>query len=151
MINISFNLLTLYIFYNLFSNFLISYSLVVHIPGKTLPAPARQLIVEKYETLPQKPQPVIVERWLPYDIPERPIIHDCKPPEPITYKKKNIIIKYECPEVCIKQKFHHMPVECVNPCEYISKYGPTLKKSSDLPSFVKDIKTHSKIYFHNYL
>ena len=45
-------------------------------PGKILPPPPRQVIVEQHDTCPAKPPPIYIEKWLPYEHQERPIIHE---------------------------------------------------------------------------
>jgi hypothetical protein len=113
---------------------------VVTIPGKKLPPPARKVIVERLAPIPPKPQPVIVERWMPYVEQKRRVIYQPAPPDPVQCKQKNLIIQWEKPDVCVRKEIKHLGVVCANPCEYIQKYGSTLKKSCDLPQFVKDIQ-----------
>jgi len=112
---------------------------VVTIPGKKLPAPPRKVVVERLAPIPPKPQPVIIERWMPYQEQKRRVIYQAAPPDPVPCKPKNIIVQWEAPEVCIKKEIKHLGVVCANPCEYIQKYGSSLKKSCELPQFVKDI------------
>ncbi len=98
------------------------------------------MVVERLAPMPPKPQPVIVERWMPYDQNQkRRVIYQCPPPDPVVCKPKNIIVQWETPDYCVKKDIKHLGVVCANPCEYIKKYGPCLKKSCDLPQFVKDI------------
>ena len=77
---------------------------------------------------------------MPYQEQKRRVIYQAAPPDPVPCKPKNIIVQWEAPEVCIKKEIKHLGVVCANPCEYIQKYGSTLKKSCDLPQFVKDIQ-----------
>jgi hypothetical protein len=98
------------------------------------------VVVERLAPMPPKPQPVIVERWMPYDQNQkRRVIYQCPPPDPVVCKPKNIIVQWETPDYCVKKDIKHLGVVCANPCEYIQKYGPCLKRSCDLPQFVKDI------------
>ena len=113
---------------------------VITIPGKPLPPPPRKVVVERLAPMPPKPQPVIVERWMPYDQNQkRRVIYQAAPPDPVPCKPKNIIVQWETPDVCVKKDIKHLGVVCADPCEYIQKYGPCLKRSCDLPQFVKDI------------
>jgi hypothetical protein len=98
------------------------------------------VVVERLPPLPPKPQPVIVERWMPYTEQKRRVIYQQAPPDPIVCKPKNIIVQWETPDVCVKKDIKHLGVVCANPCDYVQKYGSSLKKPCELPQFVKDIK-----------
>jgi hypothetical protein len=113
---------------------------VITIAGKQLPAPPRKVIVERMAPMPVKPQPVIIERWMPYVEQKRRVIYQQPPPDPVICKPKNIIVQWEQPDVCVKKDIKHLGVVCANPCEYIQKYGSSLKRSCELPQFVKDIQ-----------
>lgn len=76
---------------------------------------------------------------MPYAEQKRRVIYQKPPAEPVMCKPKNIIVQWETPDVCIRKDIKHLGVVCANPCEYIQRYGSTLKKSCDLPQFVKDI------------
>lgn len=90
--------------------------------------------------MPAKPQSVLIERWLPYVEQRRKVIFQKAPPDPVVCKPKNIIVQWEAPDVCVKKDIKHLGVICANPCEYIQRYGSSLKKACELPQFVKDIK-----------
>lgn len=51
-----------------------------------------------------------------------------------------MIVQWEAPEVCVKKEIKHLGVVCANPCDYVKRYGPTLKRPCELPQFVLDIK-----------
>lgn len=53
----------------------------IMISGKRLPPPPRKVIIERMPAMPEKPKPVIIERWLPYEMPKRRVIFQ-KPPQP---------------------------------------------------------------------
>jgi hypothetical protein len=40
---------------------------VISVAGDVYPPPARNYILEKRPSMPQKPQKILIERWLPYD------------------------------------------------------------------------------------
>jgi len=112
---------------------------IITISGKPLPPPARKVVVERLAPIPPKPQPVIVERWMPYADQKRRVIYEQPPADPPVCKPKNIIVQWEAPDVCVKKDIKHLGVVCANPCDYLQKYGNTLKKPCDLPQFVRDI------------
>ncbi len=113
---------------------------VITISGKQLPAPPRKVVIERMPPIPSKPQSVVIERWLPYTEQKRRVIFQKAPPDPVVCKPKNIIVQWEAPEVCIKKDVRHLGVIRANPCEYVQKYGCSLKQPCDLPQFVRDIQ-----------
>lgn len=92
---------------------------------------------------------MIIERWLPYRQIKRRVIY-AKSTNSINgkdgsgsavmVKPKNIIIQWEPPRVHIKKEFKDLGIVRANPVEYVQRYGSTLKRSIELPSFVKEIK-----------
>ena len=92
--------------------------------------------------LPAKPQSVIIERWLPYAETKRRVIFQ-KPLEadPVVVKPRNVIVQWEAPRVNIRKEIKYLGVIRANPAEYVSRYGVSLKQSSELPEFVTDIRT----------
>lgn len=111
---------------------------VITIPGKRLSPPARRVVIEK-QSQPPQPQKVIVERWLPYDKPDRRIIVQ-KAPEPCVEKPKNLIIEWEPVTATTEKKIQILGVESADPNEYVAKYGSTLKTKSELPKFALNVK-----------
>ena len=92
--------------------------------------------------LPQKPQPVIIERWLPYEQQKRKVIFNrSSAPQPAVVKPRNLIIQWEAPKVEIKQEIKYLGVVRADPVEYLQKYGDSLKVPSGLPKYVLDITT----------
>jgi hypothetical protein len=56
---------------------------VVRIEGRALPPQPRRLVVEKFQAEPQKPAPIIIERWLPYKPRKVKVIYQrVQAPEP---------------------------------------------------------------------
>jgi hypothetical protein len=55
----------------------------VRIEGRALPPQPRRLVVEKFQAEPQKPAPIIIERWLPYKPRKVKVIYQkVQAPEP---------------------------------------------------------------------
>lgn len=81
--------------------------------------------------LPDKPQSVIVERWLPYTAQKRKVIFKQAPTvqDPVL-PVKNVLIQWETPDVVVKTSKKYLGVVRANPIEYIKKYGDSLKASS---------------------
>lgn len=91
--------------------------------------------------MPSKPQSVIVERWLPYnDKLKRKVLFQRAPSDPIIVKPRNVIIQWEAPNVAVKKEFKYLGIIKANPVEYVQRYGPTLKTTTDLPQYVLDAK-----------
>ena len=111
------------------------------IPGKVIPPPPRKVIVERLPQMPAKPQDIIVERWLGYQrrtrnvnfIPAAPII-----PAPAP---KNVLIQWDAPDVDIRQAFHFLGVQTVDPISYAQQYGASLADASQLPREVSQFAT----------
>ena len=79
---------------------------------------------------------------MPYSEVKRRVIFQ-KPAEAdaVVVKPRNVIVQWEAPQVNIRKEIKYLGVIRANPAEYVSRYGATLRQSSDLPSFVTDIKT----------
>jgi hypothetical protein len=58
----------------------------------------------------------------------------------LVVKPKNIIVQWEPPKVEIKKEFKDLGIVRANPIEYVQRYGSSLKRSIELPTFVKEIK-----------
>lgn len=114
---------------------------LITISGKKLPPPPRKVVVERLPPLPSKPQSIIIERWLPYKQQKRRVVF-LKPcePDPIVPKPRNVIIQWEAPQVNINKKYVDLGCIRANPYEYVQRYGMDLKDSSQLPSFVTEIR-----------
>jgi hypothetical protein len=116
---------------------------IITISGKKMPPPPRKVIIERLPPLPSKPQSVIIERWLPYRPIKRKVIfqraNENKSPA-VVVKPRNIIIQWEAPSVTVKKEFKDLGIVRANPVEYIQRYGTSLKRSIELPTFVKEIK-----------
>lgn len=115
---------------------------VITISGKRIPPPPRKVVIERLAPLPPKPQAVIVERWLPYaEVKRRVIFQKPSEADPIVVKPRNVIVQWETPQVNVKKEFKYLGVIRANPVEYAQRYGDVMKKPSELPDFVLDIKT----------
>lgn len=106
------------------------------IPGKVLPPPPRQKIIEKLPFIPAPPPPLVIERWLGYPeqtrqvkfIPGKKLLPLAAP--------KNVIIKWDTPAREIKQKLHFTGVCIADPDQYRAKYGSNLYPTNKLPNIV---------------
>ncbi|RNA15094.1 hypothetical protein BpHYR1_031875 [Brachionus plicatilis] len=114
---------------------------VITIPAKKVPPPPRKVIIERLPQMPPKPQPVVVERWLGSKATRRRVIH-YKPTDtgPYYEKQKNVIIQWESPTCTVTREYKDLGVVKVNPDDYTSKYGASLKKVEELPDFVRSIR-----------
>ena len=107
-----------------------------------MPPPPRKVVIERLPQMPQKPQSIIIERWLPYqENLKRKVIFQKIASDPIVIKPKNVIVQWEEPEVIIKQEIKYLGVIRADPVNYVKLYGDSLIKSSERPQYVKDIKT----------
>ena len=121
---------------------------IVTIPGRIMPPPPRRLIIEKMPPIPQKPQSILIERWLPYnDISRRIIYQKPSSPKHSTQPSKNIIIDWQIPDVQVTQEFKYLGIEETNPKEYRQKYAKQLHSSDKLPDFVRKLTLPQGIVF----
>jgi len=84
---------------------------IVTIKGNSaLDAPPRKVIIEKLPQLPAKPQPVIIERWLPYKEQKRRVIFQGtnQLSQPLTTQQTRILCNCACKCKCqqCKQELH---------------------------------------------
>ena len=115
---------------------------IIKISGKKLPPVPRKVVIERLAQLPSKPQSVIVERWLPYKQGKRRVIlKRSNQVDSIMIKPRNVVVQWETPEAIVKKEIKYLGIIKANPTEYVSKFGPSLKRQSDLPQFVLDIET----------
>jgi hypothetical protein len=99
------------------------------------------VIIERLPPIPSKPQSLIIERWLPYaPLKRRVIFQRADAAAAAAAKAKNVIVQWERPTVRVRQEFKDLGVVRANPSEYSARYGATLKRTADLPLFVRDMK-----------
>ncbi|RNA41359.1 hypothetical protein BpHYR1_043584 [Brachionus plicatilis] len=114
---------------------------VITISGKQLPPAPRKVVIERLAALPSKPQSVVIERWLPYSQVKRRVIYQrSEQPDAVNVKPRNVIIQWQAPHVHVNKDFKYLGIIRANPAEYVSRYGESLKASSQLPDFVLGIK-----------
>lgn len=115
----------------------------MNIPGKILPPPARKVIIEKLPELPDPPQNVFIERWLPFKDIKRKIILRPRPNNPRQCKPKNIIVNWSIIPCCrITQEIKDLGVEQCDPIEYLQAYGESLIPSDQLPEIADTVNDH---------
>jgi hypothetical protein len=92
----------------------------ITIPGEMLPPPPRKLVIERLPELPDKPQDIHIERWLPFKDIKRQVILNPKPSDPVVTKPKNVIInwgKRNCSQ--INTDIINLGVEKADPLIYV--------------------------------
>lgn len=105
-----------------------------------MPPPPRRLVIEKLAPAPPEAQPVTVERWLPYDKRERKVVLEKRPADPCVEVPKNVVFEWE-PQ-CINRQVNlvDLGVEAADPDAYLRQHGSSLVSSTELPSFVNEVK-----------
>lgn len=117
----------------------------------------RRLVIEKMPKLPPKPQPIIVERWLPYEAPKRKVVYEnsydsdenMKSKANTEERSKNLVIEWDEPKINYKTSINWLGVEDADPELYKKKYGNTLYRKDELPAFIDEIENDSG--FRNYV
>jgi hypothetical protein len=85
---------------------------------QTPPPPPRKVVFEKLPSLPIKPQPIIIERWLCNPQVKRRVIHiKPKQKDPFYAKPKNVIVQWMPPPLEIKQSVKFLGICNANPDE----------------------------------
>jgi hypothetical protein len=119
---------------------------VIRLPGKVLPPPARQIIVERLPPPPRSPPPdIIYEKWLPYDeLPPRRVRYIPAPAqlEPLPPPPRNILIEWEAPDVEITKNYVHLGTETMNPDAYAVEHNLSFIEctSRAVPKLVGDVE-----------
>jgi hypothetical protein len=104
------------------------------IPGRVLPPPPRQVIVEKPAPQPARPQDIIIERWLGYPRRTRNVVFRPAPPAQLAAAPaKNVLVEWDAPDVDLRQEFRFLGVQQADPRSYLSQYGNSLVDASRLP------------------
>jgi hypothetical protein len=113
----------------------------ITIPGKVIPPPPRKVIVERLPQIPAKPQDIIVERWLGYQRRVRKVNFIPAAPIVLAPAPKNVLIQWDSPDVDVRQAFHFLGVQIVDPVAYAATFGATLADASQLPREVAQFPT----------
>jgi len=112
---------------------------VITISGKNREPPKRRVIIEKLAPLPTKPQNIIIERWLPFKTQARRVIFEGSrslTPE----QQRNLIVEWQTAPAIVKKKISYLGIVDADPRDYVTKYGPTLTRSTELPTFVNELE-----------
>ena len=115
------------------------------LPGRTIPPPARKVIIERLPPTPAKPPCVLIERWLPYGQQTQRIIFESAKPVCAIPDPKNCIIQWEAPEVEIRTDVKNLGVHEADPREYAARYGSQLVRGDQLPEIAKKYSNQSGV------
>jgi hypothetical protein len=105
---------------------------LVNVEGTPVPPPARKVVLEKLPDQPQKPQNILIEKWLPFKPRTRRVVfqRSCVPPPP---NPRNLVIEWEQPCVQVEQQCVDLGVVDADPETYARQYGPELKRPEEIP------------------
>lgn len=112
----------------------------VTLPGRVLPPPPRQIIVERMPVIPPKPRDLIIERWLGYKRRIRKVEFKPASPPILAPKPNNIIIEWDSPNVTITKNYVNLGMHVADPQAYLAAYGSHLTDSSQLPEEASHVK-----------
>ncbi len=113
----------------------------ITIPGELLPPPPRKVVIERLPELPDKPQDVHIERWLPFKDIKRQIILNPKPSDPVQCKPRNLIVNWEKRNCChINTDIINLGVEKTDPLVYLQTYGAALTHETEMPEICDEVK-----------
>ena len=105
----------------------------ITLPGKILPPPPRQVILERLPSAPPHPQEVTVERWLESEPATRRVVYKPAPPLIPALPEKNLLIQHETPHVFVRNQFNFLGVQPANPHAYATTYGREVVDASHIP------------------
>jgi hypothetical protein len=111
----------------------------VSICGRALPPPPRRLVVEKLAQMPEKPQPIEIERWLQYGEQTRNV--KFIPAEPVANweKEKNLLILWQCPQARVTKDLRTLETINCNPDEYRRQYSNSMLTFSQMNSRLREL------------
>ena len=99
----------------------------ITVPGKVLPPPPRQVIVERLAQVPPPPPDVLHEKWLRDETPlRRRVVFVPAPTLKPLMPEKNILIQWDTPQVRIREQVTHLGVHEVDPRAYAQLHGQKL-------------------------
>jgi len=107
--------------------------------------PDRKLVIEKLPSLPPKPPQIIIEKWLPPTRLRRRVVLDSTSSRFCAQPTRNLIVQWESPTPTVKRGIRYLGVETVNPLQYRSRYGNSLRHPSEMPRFVLDYERIQKL------
>lgn len=84
---------------------------LITVAGKRASPVPRKVVMERLAKLPPKPQPVIVERWLPYKQQKRRVLYYGAPqqqPDSVYLTPKNVIVQWKSPECSVTPRITHL-------------------------------------------
>lgn len=117
-------------------------SKIITIPGTLLSPPARKVVIERLPELPDKPQDVLIERWLPFQDVKRQVILNPKPADPVQCKTRNVVINWEKRKCCsVSTEIKDLGVEQADPVAYAQTHGETLLTQEQLPEIVNEVQS----------
>lgn len=118
---------------------------IITLKSKSAELPPRKVVIERLPQLPAKPQSIIIEKWLPFPKQRRRVVYEGSHSVSSQLQRiKNTIIQWESPPAVIKKGIRYLGIVDADPNEYRSRYGHTLKHSSELPSFIIDHENISR-------
>jgi len=69
------------------------------------------VIIERLPAMPVKPQPIVIERWLPYPKMKRRVVYNrTDTSHTNSQPTKNLIIQWEEPHVLIKKQIKYLGI-----------------------------------------
>lgn len=103
--------------------------------------------MKRIAPMPEKPQPIIVERWLGYPQQRRRVVFERRvEPESYYEKTRNTIIEWESPQVRVTRKYFDLGLVRANPDEYFANYSTSLKDVGQMPEFVRTVRPPQNLF-----
>jgi hypothetical protein len=107
-----------------------------------MPPPPRKILIERLPKLPEKPQKIIVEKWLPYEKQKlkRRVVYQRSGPDSERFPTpENLLVQWQPPDVKLNKQFNYLGVFETDPNEYKKKYSSELTLAANMPEFVSQL------------
>ena len=110
---------------------------VISIPGKLLAPPPRKMIIEKLPMLPNKPRPIIIEKWLPYE-PQTRVVKFVRAQQVDNWSsEKNLIIQWDSPRAVVTKEVHELGTVRCDPSEYMRLHRNDLLSNYEINNVIR--------------
>jgi hypothetical protein len=111
---------------------------VITVAGKVLPPPPRRLIIEKLPQLPNKPRPIVIEKWLPCEAQTRTVKFIQAERTENWRSEKNLVILWDGLTANVTKELSDLGTVRCSPEEYVKQHGGSLVSHHQMNCFIQE-------------